>query len=510
MNYLLSSLFCLCLLSASAFCGEESNRTLKVCGLFTDHAVFQRDVPIRIWGEGREDAQVEVVLNGQRVTTRVTDGKWEIELPAHPAGGPFDLTIQSGEDAKNVRDIYFGDVWLAAGQSNMQMTFGAVPELAARSNEFLTPRVRVIGNRIAMSTSPRDECGAYDWFIASQDNLKWTSVVGYLFGVAYAEKFDTPVGIIMCNQGSTGIETWMPREALFEAMPDMQAPDGGPPLIEGAALGELFKTGKPCLPSGMYNAMIYPLMRFPIKGVLWYQGENNAGQPMQYARLLESLVTGWRRAWNNPEMPFLVAQLSSYGEAKWDATGEAWAWLREQQQTAVDRIHNTGLAVTYDLGEFADIHPRAKEQVAARLFDVWMSVHSGGPGQLGPRLAKSHIEGSRIRVSFQPSGVRLVAADVVMNKEKGMATGLDPAAFRASSRKLSGFEICGEDHHFVKAEAKIEGGDVLVESPNVKTPIAVRYAWGNFALANLFDDKGRPAIPFRTDGFEPPQPLTYK
>jgi len=478
---------------------------LELGSLFTDHAVLQRDVPLPIFGKGKEGEPVKVRFAGQTMETSVKNGLWEAKLPALPAGGPFDLLVESGSEKIRRSDIYVGDVWVAAGQSNMQMGFGSAPELVDRAEEFLNPLVRVFGVRLASSNAPLTDSALSQsgWHAVDKSGLKWCSIVAYLFASKYGREAGVPVGILSANQGSTGIETWMPLEAVRKVIPDVKTFSGEPFFCEGGAFAENFRSGKTQLASGLFNAMISPLVRFPVKGVLWYQGENNSGHPMNYSRLLTGLVESWREKWGNPSMPFVVVQLTSYGNGK-EPRGDTFPWLREQQQLAVTGTPGSGLAITYDLGEFSDIHPHAKEGVAGRMVDTFLSFDKGGPKELGPQLKTSKVEGNHIRLGFESPGGTLVAKEVVMNKNKGMAPGTDPEAFRCPAGVLKGFEICGGDEKFVEAEAVIEGKDVVVNAPSVPEPVAIRYAWKNFALANLFDEKGYPAAPFRTDDFPPP------
>jgi sialate O-acetylesterase len=335
------------------------------------------------------------------------------------------------------------------------------------------------------------------------------SMIGCTYATDYQKRVKIPVGLIQSYQGSTPIETWMPLEAVQKVEPDAHPPADEPPLIAGSDLSLYFRKFKPLPPGGMYNAMIWPLVRFPIKGVLWYQGENNAGRPMHYAQLLTGLIASWREKWGLPDLPFVIDQLSSTGTVlKNDATKEQWAWLREQQQNVVDATPQTGLTVIYDLGEYGDTHSHAKPPQAVRMLDTYFSFSTGGPKQLGPRYTTSSVNGGQIRVNFETHGHGLVATEVVMNKNPGLPAGTDPDAFRTTPGTLTGFTICGADHHFVDATAIIDSTSVVVSSPMVSQPVAVRYAWADFTLANLFDDAGYPAAPFRTDTFPPPAALT--
>lgn len=506
---ILWNLFLTVLLVSLIGCARAAGgNVLELGSLFTDHAVLQRNVSLPIFGKGKEGEPVRVHFAGKTAETSVKNGIWETKLPALPAGGPFDLVVESGPERIRRSDIYVGDVWVAAGQSNMQMGFGSAPELVDRAEEFLNPSVHIFGVRLASSNMPLTDSALSQsgWHAVDKSGLKWCSIVAYLFASKYGKEAGVPVGILSANQGSTGIETWMPLEAVRKVIPDVKTFSDEPFFCEGGAFTKNFQSGKAQLASGLFNAMISPLVRFPVKGVLWYQGENNSGHPMNYSKLLTGLAESWREKWGNPSMPFVVVQLTSYGNEK-EPRGDTFPWLREQQQLAVTGTPGSGLAITYDLGEFSDIHPHAKEGVAGRMVDTFLSFDKGGPKELGPQLKTSKVEGNHIRLGFESPGGTLVAKEVVMNKNKGLAPGTDPEAFRCPAGVLKGFEICGADGKFVEAEAVIEGKDVMVNAPSVREPVAVRYAWKNFALANLSDEKGYPAAPFRTDDFPPPAAL---
>ena len=484
---------------------------LTVDQLFGNHAILQQGKPITVWGTGTEGQTVTVDFDGQHAEGVVKDGSWEAHLTPLTAGGPYDLTIQSGTEKIVSSDVSVGDVWLAGGQSNMQCNFGHAPEYLAHPEDYANPQLHSFTVDIVIANSPtvpRKSISYSGWKLVTADQLKWMSMIGCTFATNYQKRMKIPVGLIQSYQGSTPIETWMPLEAVQKVEPDAHPPADEPPLIAGADLSKYFRAYKPIPPGGMYNAMISPLVRFPIKGVLWYQGENNSGHPMNYSQLLTGLISSWREKWGIPDLPFVIDQLSSAGTVlKNDPTKEQLAWLREQQQIAVDATPQTGLTIIYDLGEYGDTHAHAKPPQAKRMLDTYNSFSTGGPKQLGPRYTTSSVNGGQIRVNFETHGHALAATAVVMNKKPGLPAGTDPDAFRTTAGTLSGFTICGADQKFVDATATIDGTSVIVSSPTVTAPVAVRYAWADFALANLFDDTGYPAAPFRTDTFPPPAKL---
>ncbi len=246
--------------------------------------------------------------------------------------------------------------------------------------------------------------------------------------------------------------------------------------------------------------MIAPLQRFPIKGVIWYQGESSSYDPMVYEMRFAALIRSWRERWG--EVPFYWVQLASFRHTV-DKSEESWAWLREAQ-SRVRALPRTGMAVAIDLGEQGDIHPKQKKEVAERLAILALREAGGNVPACGPRFRKAAFANGEAVIGFDHADGGLVVKDVVMNQKPKFDPGKDPEAFRASADRLSGFVIAGADGKFFPAEARVAGGTVIVSSPSVPAPTAVRYAWSNFALANLFNGAGLPAEPFRTDSFPPP------
>jgi sialate O-acetylesterase len=263
-----------------------------------------------------------------------------------------------------------------------------------------------------------------------------------------------------------------------------------------------FKPTSPRNPVVWYNGTVAPVQKFPVKGIIWYQGESNSKDPFSYLKLFTALIRQWRAQWGEGDIPFYWMQLASHGVTLGDKTGESWAWLREAQSKARSEP-NTGMATALDIGEFVYIHPSEKRIAAQRLAAV--ALHGEGhpvPFE-GPRFQTAEFSQGRATLHFATDS-KLRIEQVIENRDKGFDPGADPNAMKSPADALTGFVIAGADQHFVPADAKITGdATVVVSSPKVPDPKAVRYGWADFSLANLYNANGFPAEPFRTDDWPP-------
>jgi sialate O-acetylesterase len=283
------------------------------------------------------------------------------------------------------------------------------------------------------------------------------------------------------------VEAWLDDKALHEVLPDSK---------------RLNVLTNPKNPSVFYNGMIAPLQKFPIKGIIWYQGESGGHDPAPYQALFSKLIVRWREQWGLGDIPFYWVQLASF-QFSTDKSGEAWAWVREAQDKC-RVLPNTGMAMALDLGEFGDIHPKQKKEVGERLAKVALHGEGESVAAEGPRYKTVEFANGQAVIHFSHAE-GLEARAVVMNRKPKLDPGADPEAFRAPAGELLGFQVSGSDGAFVEAKAVIKGATVVVSSPQVKQPTAVRYAWKNFALANLYNRDGLPAEPFRTDNAPLPE-----
>lgn len=462
---------------------------LRVNALFSDHMVLQRDRGIRVFGVGEDGTEVVVTLDGAEAKTKVVSGRWLAELPARGAGGPYELTVTGGGPAvTKFTDVMVGDVWVGSGQSNMHMRLRFLPEY--KSAEGLgNAMVRLFKVAVAPSATPEAEVKqdpkmTAGWTVADAKAAGDVSAVGYYFANAVQRALGVPIGFIHAAQGATRVEAWMDRATLAQVAPEEKPLD----VLTNPKNSEVF-----------YNGMIHPLQQYPIKGVIWYQGESSAYDPTKYAERFGAMITQWRAQWGQGDFPFYWVQLASFYHNV-DKSNETWAWLREAQG-AVRSLPQTGMAVALDLGEYGDIHPKEKKEVGERLARLAVKPEEA----TGPQYKAVKFEGGKAVVTFDPAGGGLEMREVVMNRKAKFDPDQDPEAYRAPADQLTGFVIAGADEKFYEAEAQVVGDTVVVQSAQVAQPVAVRYGWKNFAVANLFGKNGLPAEPFRTDTFAVPE-----
>jgi sialate O-acetylesterase len=422
--------------------------------VISDGMVLQADGPAPLFGTAQPGERVVVEVAGQRAQT-VTgpEGRWLVRLSPAPAGGPFEVRIE-GKNLRIVKNVLFGEVWLASGQSNMlfplKMAQGAQEEIPKASR----PKLRYYRAR----TERWEEC--------TPDTAGGFSALAYFFGVALQAHRGAPVGIIDTSVNGAVIQTFISQEA-WKADPELAG------RVKRQTDQEV---------SGNFERYFRPLVPYAIRGALWCQGEGNRGCPTTYRQLLPLLVGDWRKQWDRGEFPFLIVQLvnsQARKEEPWEGRDCA---IREIQLEAALRIPQTALVVTIDLG-IQDVHYPNKKPAGERLALAVRALAYGEPLEYsGPVFQSATFEGGRAVVSFTHRG-----------------TGL-----HSPPEGLSGFLLAGLDRRFVRASARVEGDQVIVSSPAVPAPVAVRYAWERNPACNLTNQEGLPASPFRSDRFDSP------
>ena len=478
---------------------------------FTDHAVLQREIAVPVWGWSEiRGAMVTVTFAGKTKQTLVNQsGLWRADLDPMPANATgADLVVTLGATSLICRDVVVGEVWLAAGQSNMEWTLGSSPKsLQTEKSEPANPLIRHLRVAHTGADLPAGRVDTGGWHFASPDSISRFSAVGYYFAKALTQELGVPVGILNASWGGTRIESWIPEPVLRtssvwsalekqrqEAWTEWPLRYAEQPALEEAwrnAWLEQQATGKPITmpwprppmgpgsgfaPARLYNGMIAPFAPYALRGALWYQGEGNVGQARQYAELLPALILSWRSTWPLGDFPFLIVQLPNYSD-NGNAGGRSWAELREAQQRSANAVPATGLAIAIDNEEPDNLHPFNKQSVGERLALLAKGRVYGLPVECeGPTLAGTQPEGESLRVMFTHA-----------------------AGLTARGTNVSGFEIAGSDRVFHPAVARIDGESVLVSAAEVPNPVAVRYAFTNAPAASLYNAVSLPAAPFRTD-----------
>jgi sialate O-acetylesterase len=484
---------------------------LQPNSLFSDHAVLQRGTLIPVWGTADAGEKVTVQFDGEaRSAVTGQGGKWSVTLAPLEAGGPFAMTISGSSSTLEIHDVYVGEVWVCSGQSNMERQLGPRPpqplidnwEQEASTADFPQIHEYFVPEKLSKGTS-EDSWG--HWEPCTPQTAPKFSAVSFFFARALYEDIKVPIGLLFTAWGGTTAESWTSEEALkadaglADIVTAHERYTAGYPAVldqyrkQTAALLDKYKAnaaaalaaGSPSpapfhaprapvapetnMPGRLYNAMVAPLIHFPIRGVIWYQGESNGGRGVQYRVLFPALIADWRARWREGDFPFLFVQIAPYRAAD--------PAIREAQLLTALHTPETAMTVTADIGDPANIHPPHKRPVGERLALAARALAYGEKIEYsGPLFASATPAGGKIAVTFTHAG--------------GLTAKGGPAA---------GFQIAGPDQKFVPAAAEISGSTVLVSSAAVANPQSVRYGWSQVPDGNLFNAAGLPASPFRTD-----------
>ena len=489
---------------ATFFCTHTVEAKVRLPALFSENMVLQQEKPVAIWGWADDGEKITVEFRGSSVSTEAKQGKWKMLLPKTSAGGPFKMAIK-GENEIILNHVLVGEVWICSGQSNMEFpmraSFKSEKDIATSSH----PQIHLFTVPKLKSNEPVEDVKG-SWTECSPDSLPDFSAVAYYFGRDLQKALNVPIGLIHTSWGGSPAEVWM-RDEVLETNPLYKAEildnytkqlqnaqgDIAKWETEKAAAqkeGKSFNRGKPgpfWKPSELYNGMIAPLVPYTIAGAIWYQGESNAGSAWQYRMLFADMITNWRIDFGQGDFPFLLVQIAPWDKARKRELSEItkspvesdWAELREAQLISTEVLPKVGMAVITDLGDKDDIHPTKKEPVGHRLALAAEGIAYGkSVVYSGPVYKQLEIEGPRAIITF------------------AQANGLE-----AKGGELTGFAIAGIDRHFHWAKGEIKGDTVVLTSPDVENPVAVRYGWADFPVVNLFNGAGLPASPFRTDNF---------
>lgn len=496
---------------------------LKAAAVFSNNMVLQREKNINIWGTGTEGSRVTVTLAGLSESANTTDGKWIAVLPSMTAGGPYVINISDGHNSITFDNVMIGEVWLAGGQSNM--------ELELRKSKDGERVVANINNSNVRFYNVQRMSYIDEEFFGNESKNAWQecipetagtwSAVGYYYAEKLARELNVTVGIIGCNWGGTSASAWMSRESVeldkdtntyveeydkanegrsFEQYLDelkdyniwylewqkrvdkCYSENPGILWLEVLKIAGECRWPEPLGPKspyragGLYETMLKRVVPYALRGFIYYQGESDDHKSKIYGKLLTKLIEQWRTDWEEDELPFILVQLPMF-IGREDMDRKNWPIIREQQMRVHKTIKNTGIAVILDCGEYDNIHPLDKESVGFRLvlqalYHVYRKdVEAYGPIYKGLRYVNNGIE-----LSFY-------------HAEGGIVV---------RGEKPEGFEIAGEDKEFIKADIEIQGNKIVLSSHKIPKPKYARYAWTNYGPVTLFNKAGLPLATFRT------------
>lgn len=454
--------------SVSSAAAAES---LRCPSLFSDNMVLQSGEEVPLWGWATPGADVTVQFAGQnKSTTANKDGRWDVSLDELTASDKNEnLVIKAGSEKLTLTNVLVGEVWVASGQSNMEWTLprsSMTPEEIKSLNE---PTIRIITVPKVASATPMQDVKA-SWSVLNAQSAPKSSAVASYFAMKLQKELKVPVGIISTSWGGTRIEPWTPAEG-FDLIPELKK------LADTVRTNSSDEsvTVKNRTPGALYNAMVHPFVGSAIRGAIWYQGESNMGEGPLYEKKMQALIGGWRSVWGQGGFPFYHVQLAPFGRYSGEKLGGIW----EAQYHSTKSIKNTGMAVTTDIGNLKDIHPKNKRDVGERLA-LWALAKDYGKElpYSGPLYKDYVIENNKVIISFD-------------HAESGLAF---------KGEEITDVYIKGEgDNGFVKAAPIIEGSTLVVTHPEGKTPQHVRMGWNKNAQPNLMNKHGLPASPFRTD-----------
>lgn len=473
---------------------------VRLPALFADHMVIQRNEPVHVWGKAAPGEEVAVFFRGAQQSTKADSlGLWSVQLAPGREGGPFELSVR-GENTITFKDVLVGDVWIASGQSNMGFALREAQNAETEIASANLKRIRLLNVKQRYADYPQEDMEVLQgWSPCTPESARDFSAVAYFFARELSRKEQIPIGIIESAWGGTPAEAWTSMHALsqdaslmpvFSAWSVMADAEARTLRAQAKEKDEILKTTRakddenlrlpwhPVLqawaPAALYNGMIAPLTRFPICGVIWYQGESNTDELRYrtYGRLFETLIRDWREAWKQGSFPFLFVQLANYHSG----VDDHWPEVREAQRKAL-ALADTAMVVTIDIGDPQNIHPANKQEVGRRLSLAARAMVYGEHVEIsGPLYRAMSIQDRSLRLYFSHAQEGLVV----------------------HGKELLGFEIAGKDGRFAPATALVDGDTVILSSPKISAPAQARYGWASDPICNLFNKEGLPASPFHT------------
>ena len=497
----------ICLLLSLLF-ALQSNAQIKLPSIFGDHMVLQQKQDNPVWGWAEPNEKITVEINGQsHATIADAKGNWRVVLKPIPVGGPYKMNIQGKSSMFFFEDVLVGEVWICSGQSNMQLELQNTNsgELAIATANY--PNIRIITVPTVGTSEPQNDFNGA-WEAASPESIPNFSAIGYFFGQRLHHALGVPIGLIDNAWGGSAAEAWVNRAVIESDKNYTDLMTSWKKLEQTYSYDEEIKKWQKAIvaweankneenmprkpgnlltgnhrPANIYNGVLHPTIGYGIKGVIWYQGESNAGRSYQYRDLFPLMIQNWRNEWKQGDFPFYYVQLADFMAEPKEPEESGWAELREAQTMTKDRLTNVGEAVIIDLGEGRDIHPRNKQVVADRLVRIALARdYNKDIIYEGPSYQTMEVKADKILLTFGNVGQGLYSFD---------------------TKEPQGFAIAGADKKFVWADAKIISENQMeLSSEAISNPIAVRYAWANNPVCNMYNRDGLPMTPFRTDTWQ--------
>ncbi len=499
----------LLLASSAALLGFQASANVRMPSIFSNNMVFQRDAKANVWGWADNGEKVTVTFKGQKLETSAVNGKWQVTLNPMAADAKGAVLVIKGKNQLTFKNVVVGDVWICSGQSNMEWKVVNTNNAQKEIKNANHPAIRIFyGNLYRGSIKPQDNIPGKTWQVCSTKSIPNFSAVGYFFGRELNKALNIPVGLIGVNWGGTRIEPWTstygfstqpklaniynvlknnipgtPQSAAAykKAIADMEK------WIADAKIAAANKEALPDLPrfpNGMrfdnhqqatvlFNTMINPLTKFAVKGAIWYQGCSNMGDGALYKDKMKALAASWRKEFNMPNMPLYFVQLAPFNYGNPHRLPILW----EAQQSFADEDPNAAMAVTNDIGNFRDIHPRNKQDVGKRLSLLALKYTYG---------KKDIVADSPFFDSFKVEGNKAV---VTFRNAKALKT--------KDGKAAKYFEIAGADSKYYPAKVVLSGNKATLSSEKVAKPYMVRYAWNHNVTTNLVNENNLPAGAFR-------------
>jgi sialate O-acetylesterase len=481
-------------------CSIQANAEITMPVTFGDGMVLQRNMPIRIFGEATDGANITVRLNGQEKIAVSQGGNWLLNLDKIPAGGPYELVIIGDGDTIRFKDVMIGEVWFAGGQSNMAFNLENCIDFEKYLPTAENPKLRFL--QIPLTEFGPINTNGLQWKNFDKNTVRGFSAVAYFFATELQERLGVTVGIIGSYRGGTWNENWMTPNSikntpelkyLFEKYDREYAKYKDEADYEqtyqqylidlknwkangGWSSGQapMAPAGPKAYqrPSGLYESMIKPLQPYTIKGCIWYQGEGNSSRHEEFKTLFPAFIEGWRKSWQNPELPFYFVQLPAYGK------GSTWPQFRQAQLECFEKIPHCGMVVSEGCGDEKDIHLKVKKPIGDRLgIAISAVVYKQPHVPYGPQVKKVNYYKNKAKVSFDYCDNGLVLSET----------------------NIDSFEISGEDKKFRVAQIEIKGNTLYIWNNEVQRPKYIRYAYRPYPQMVLFNKEGLPASPFTTE-----------